>query len=163
MAWTCCLQFLINTTHRPSAWQLAVSCCRPQSILVTLEQGHPLLSLAMSEGSGGPGVSAPTNPPRNSCSSGCLSPRSVGDARELHPLAKVAGQSIWSTRSPAACFTWGRWVSEVTNTTTSNHLEEGLLDQAQVHAPYTPPFWGHSRTIPQGMVPDVQPLVKSSF
>ena len=30
-----------------------------------------------------------------------------------------------------------------------------------------PPFWGsfggHSRTIPQGMVPDVQPLVKSSF
>ena len=39
----------------------------------------------------------------------------------------------------------------------------GLLDQAQVRTPYTPPFWGHSRTIPQGMVPDVQPLVKSSF
>ena len=40
-----------------------------------------------------------------------------------------------------------------------NHLE----DQAQVRTPYTPLFWGHSRTIPQGMVPDVQPLVKSSF
>ena len=39
----------------------------------------------------------------------------------------------------------------------------GLLDQAQVRTPYTPLFWGHSRTIPQGMVPDVQPLVKSSF
>ena len=37
----------------------------------------------------------------------------------------------------------------------------GLLDQAQVRTPYTPLFWDHSRTIPQGMVPDVQPLVKS--
>ena len=25
------------------------------------------------------------------------------------------------------------------------------------------PFWGYSRTIPQGMVPDAQPLIKSSF
>ena len=29
--------------------------------------------------------------------------------------------------------------------------------------PKTPPFWGDLCTIPQGMVPDVQPLVKSSF
>ena len=26
-----------------------------------------------------------------------------------------------------------------------------------------PPFWGHSRSIPQGMIFDVQPLVKSLF
>ena len=26
-----------------------------------------------------------------------------------------------------------------------------------------PPFWGHSRSIPQGMILDVQPLVKSLF
>ena len=29
-----------------------------------------------------------------------------------------------------------------------NHLEERLLDQAQATASYTPPFWGHSRSIP---------------
>ena len=28
------------------------------------------------------------------------------------------------------------------------HLEERLLDQAQVLTPYTPPFGGHSRSIP---------------
>ena len=44
-----------------------------------------------------------------------------------------------------------------------NHLEERLLDQAQVRASYTPLFWGHSRSIPQGMILDVQPLVKSLF
>ena len=44
-----------------------------------------------------------------------------------------------------------------------NHLEERLLDQAQARASYTPLFWGHSRSIPQGMIFDVQPLVKSFF
>ena len=44
-----------------------------------------------------------------------------------------------------------------------NHLEERLLDQAHARASYTPPFWGHSRSIPQGMIFDVQPLVKSLF
>ena len=39
----------------------------------------------------------------------------------------------------------------------------GLTDQAQVRTPYTPLFGGHLRTIPHGMMPDVQPLVKSSF
>ena len=48
------------------------------------------------------------------------------------------------------------WVSR-------NHLEERLLDQAQARASYTPLFWGHSRSIPQGMIFDVQPLVKSLF
>ena len=46
---------------------------------------------------------------------------------------------------------------------TTNHLEERLLDQAQARASYTPPFWGHSRSIPQGMILDVHPLVKSLF
>ena len=44
-----------------------------------------------------------------------------------------------------------------------NHLEERLLGQAQARAAYTPLFWGHSRSIPQGMIFDVQPLVKSLF
>ena len=44
-----------------------------------------------------------------------------------------------------------------------NHLEERLLDQAQARASYTPFFWGHSRSIPQGMILDAQPLVKSLF
>ena len=44
-----------------------------------------------------------------------------------------------------------------------NHLEERLLDQAQAWASYTPLFGGHSRSIPQGMILDVQPLVKSLF
>ena len=44
-----------------------------------------------------------------------------------------------------------------------NHLEERLLDQAQARASYTPLFGGHSRSIPQGMILDVQPLVKSLF
>ena len=44
-----------------------------------------------------------------------------------------------------------------------NHLEERLLDQAQARAAYTPLFWGHSRSIPQAMILDVQPLVKSLF
>ena len=44
----------------------------------------------------------------------------------------------------------------------ANHLEERLLDQAQ-RASFTPPFWRHLRSIPQGMLFDVQPLVKSLF
>ena len=44
-----------------------------------------------------------------------------------------------------------------------NHLKERLLDQAQVPALYTPLFEGHSHSIPQGMIFDVQPLVKSLF
>ena len=46
-----------------------------------------------------------------------------------------------------------------------NHLEERLLDQAQARASYTPPppFGGLSRSIPQGMIFDVQSLGKSLF
>ena len=45
-----------------------------------------------------------------------------------------------------------------------NHLEERLLDQAQAWALYPPPpLLGSLRSILQGMVSDVQPLVKSSF
>ena len=41
---------------------------------------------------------------------------------------------------------------------------EKLLDQAQAWASYTALFGGaHSRSIPQGMILDVQPLVKSFF
>ena len=40
-----------------------------------------------------------------------------------------------------------------------NHLEEMLLDQAQARASYTPLFWGHSCSIPQGMIFDIQPFV----
>ena len=46
---------------------------------------------------------------------------------------------------------------------TTNHLEERLLHQAQVRASYTPLFWCHLCSIPQGMILDVQPLVKSLF
>ena len=45
----------------------------------------------------------------------------------------------------------------------TNHLEERLLHQAQAWASYTPLLGGHSRSIPQGMIFDVQPLVKSLF
>ena len=45
----------------------------------------------------------------------------------------------------------------------SNHLEERLLDQAQACASYNPLFGGHLRSIPQGMILDVQPLGKSLF
>ena len=38
-----------------------------------------------------------------------------------------------------------------------------VLDQAQAHASYTPLFLGHSRSIPRGMIFDVQPLVKSLY
>ena len=55
-----------------------------------------------------------------------------------------------------------RWLW-VQTTKVVNHLEERLLDQAQARASYTPLFWGHSRSIPQGMILDVQPLVKSLF
>ena len=44
-----------------------------------------------------------------------------------------------------------------------NHLEERLLDQAQAQASYTPLLGGHSCSIPQGMIFDVQPVVKSLF
>ena len=36
-----------------------------------------------------------------------------------------------------------------------NHLEERLLDQAQVRASFTPLFWGRSRSIPQCMVSNI--------
>ena len=42
----------------------------------------------------------------------------------------------------------------------SNHLEERLLDQAQA---YTPLLGGHLCSRTQGMIFDVQPLVKSLF
>ena len=44
-----------------------------------------------------------------------------------------------------------------------NRLEERLLDQAQARVSYTPLLGAHSRSIPQGMIFDVQPLVKSLF
>ena len=44
-----------------------------------------------------------------------------------------------------------------------NHLEERLLVQAQARASYTHLLWGPSRSIPQCMVSNVQPPVKSSF
>ena len=44
-----------------------------------------------------------------------------------------------------------------------NHLEERLLDRVQARTPYTPLLGSHSRSIPQGMILDVQPLVKSLF
>ena len=51
----------------------------------------------------------------------------------------------------------GGWVGQ------PNQLEERLLDQAQAWAVYTPLFGGHSRSLPQGMIFDVQPFVKSLF
>ena len=54
---------------------------------------------------------------------------------------------------------FSRWVGCLQEP--KNHLEERLLDQAQARASYTPPFGGHSRSIPQGMTCDAQPLVKS--
>ena len=42
-----------------------------------------------------------------------------------------------------------------------NHLEERSLGQVQVRAPYNPLFGVRSRSIPQGMILDAQPLVKS--
>ena len=44
-----------------------------------------------------------------------------------------------------------------------NQLEERLLDQAQAQTPYIPLLGGHLRSIPQGMILDVQPLVESLF
>ena len=44
-----------------------------------------------------------------------------------------------------------------------NRLKERLLDQVQAQASYTPRFGGHSCSIPQGMIFDVEPLVKSLF
>ena len=42
-----------------------------------------------------------------------------------------------------------------------NHPEERLLDQAQARASYTPFFGGgHLRSIPVGMIFDIQPFVK---
>ena len=55
------------------------------------------------------------------------------------------------------------WSALLTCLQPENHLEERLLDQAQARASYTPLFGGHSRSIPQGMIFDVQPLVKSLF
>ena len=38
-----------------------------------------------------------------------------------------------------------------------------LLDQAQAQAPHTTLFWGHLRSLQQGMISDVQPLVNHHF
>ena len=46
---------------------------------------------------------------------------------------------------------------------TEDHLEERLLDQAHLQALYTLLLGAHSRSIPQGMIFDVQPFVKSLF
>ena len=53
---------------------------------------------------------------------------------------------------------WLRAIHRVAPKAPENHLEERLLDQAQARASYTPLFWGHSRSIPQGMIFDVQTL-----
>ena len=45
----------------------------------------------------------------------------------------------------------------------SNHLEGGCWIKRRCVRHLPPLCWGHLRTIPQGMVPDAQPLVKSSF
>ena len=66
-----------------------------------------------------------------------------------------------STKTNACVFVTSAQVSRPC--VRANHLEERLLDQAQARASYTPLFWGHSRSIPQGMILDVQPLVKSLF
>ena len=57
----------------------------------------------------------------------------------------------------------GSRIRSHTSINAKNHLEERLLDQAQARAAYTPLFGGHSRSIPQGMILDVQPVVKSLF
>ena len=47
-----------------------------------------------------------------------------------------------------------------------NHFKERLLNQAQAQAPYSPPpppLGGHLHGIPQCMLSDVQPFVKSLF
>ena len=69
---------------------------------------------------------------------------------------------VYGKRSAASTYPHGMWIlfGELYG---RNHLEERLLDQAQARASYTPLFWGHSRSIPQGMILDVQPLVKSLF
>ena len=72
----------------------------------------------------------------------------------LEPLCAPHNSSDYS---PLCCGTEKAWIRP------GNHLEERLLDQAQARASYTPLFWGHSRSIPQGMILDVQPLVKSLF
>ena len=63
---------------------------------------------------------------------------------------------LWLGTLASLMLGWGETVKKT-------HLEERLLDQAQARASYTPLFWGHSRSIPQGMILDVQPLVKSLF
>ena len=86
---------------------------------------------------------------RPSCSLG----REMEHFCELGPTArKAAFLDSWGVLRPAPELDVSR-----------NHLEERLLDQAQARASYTPLFWGHSRSIPQGMILDVQPLVKSLF
>ena len=80
-------------------------------------------------------------------------------------------EEVWSTFGPNLAlkapklFFWHTLCVYAQNTENfmGNHLEERLLDQAQARASYTPLFWGHSRSIPQGMILDVQPLVKSLF
>ena len=39
-----------------------------------------------------------------------------------------------------------------------NYLKERLLDQVQARVSYTSLFWGHSRSIPQGMILMSNPL-----
>ena len=45
----------------------------------------------------------------------------------------------------------------------ANHLDERLLDQVHARASCIPLLGGHSRSIPQGMIIDVQPLVNNEF
>ena len=73
-----------------------------------------------------------------------------------------ANWSMWKEMSSKVKMTTSAKM-QIDGQDNQNHLEERLLDQAQARASYTPLFWGHSRSIPQGMILDVQPLVKSLF
>ena len=67
-----------------------------------------------------------------------------------------------SCKSVTRCSRFSVVLDQTKGRGSKNHLEEKLLDQAQAQTPYPPPplLGGHLRSIPQGMILDVQPLVK---
>ena len=84
----------------------------------------------------------------------------------IFPTQSVAKKKKRKKKTPKKIFIFQPHAIHKNNTCKdiiANHLEERLLDQAQARAPYTPLFGGHSRSILQGMIFDVQPLVKSLF
>ena len=77
----------------------------------------------------------------------------VGTVESVFPCTannQVQLRSPINCRQAATCTATARGTSIF-----ANHLEERLLDQARARAPYTPLFWGCSRSIPQGMVSNV--------